>query len=193
MDILEPIATHILALAGGAVAMRHKDRWRRKRRDQEHLADAAQQIVAKLRPLRTVVAKSRDLKVESAEIVEAWRACATTIAENQHRLPTSWRHLTRSTRAALGELFGGPSWADISYGDELEEVAEFDGRWWDYALTYYGYVVDRLAQVADRPEVAGEAELLDFDTWLAATDRHGELMSWHRGRRNRMRLLRALA
>jgi hypothetical protein len=192
MDILESVATHIFALAAGAMAMRHNDHWRRKRRDQEHLADAAQQIVAKLRPLRTVVAKSRDLKVESAEVIEAWRACATTIAENQHRLPTSWRHLRRSIRAALGELFGGPSWADICYGGELEEVADFDGRWWDYALSYCEYVIDRLARVADRPEVAGEAELLDFDTWLAATDRHGELMSWRRGRRSRMRLLRAL-
>ena len=193
MDILELIATHVLALAAGAVAMRHKDRLRRKHRDQEHLADAAQQIVAQLRPLRTVVAKSGDLEVESAEIVEAWRACAATIAENQHRLPTGWRHLTRSIRAALGELFGGPSWADISYGDELEEVAKFDGRWWDYALTYYGYVIERLAQMADRPELAGEAELLDFDTWLAVTGRHGELPSGRRGRRNRMELFRALA
>jgi hypothetical protein len=154
-------SAYLFALVAGAEALRHNDRWWRKRRDQEHMADAAQQIVAKLRPLRTVVAKSRDLGVESAEVVEAWRVCATTIAENQHRLPTSWRHLRQSIRAGLGELFGGPSWADISYGGELEEVAEFDGRWWDYALSYWEYVIDRLARVADRPEVAGEAELLD--------------------------------
>jgi hypothetical protein len=165
MDILELIATHVLALAAGALTMRHKDRVRRNRRDQEHLADAAREIVTKLRPLNTVVAK----------VVEAWRACATAIVENQHRLPRSWRHLRRSIRAALGELFGGPSWADTSYGDELEDVADFNGRWWDYALTYCGYLADRLAEVADRPEIASSAELLDFDTWLAATGRHGEL------------------
>lgn len=89
-------------------------------------------------------------------------------------------------------LFGGPAWADISYGGELEDVAEFDGRWWDYAVTYYGYVADRLAQVADRPEAVGKAELLDFDTWLAMTGRHGQPMSALRGRRSGKRLVRLL-
>lgn len=193
MDVVELVATHILALAAGAVAMRRNDRWRRKRRDQEHLAEAARAIVARLRPLSTVVAKSRDFDMESEEIVDAWRACATVIAENQHRLPIAWRHLRRSVRAALGELFGGPAWADVSYGGELDEVAEFDGHWWDHALRYYVYVADRLAQAGDRPESVAKAELLDFDTWLAVTGRHGELMPWRRHGRGRRRGVPTLA
>lgn len=183
MDILELVATHTVALVVGAVWMRYQDRLRRRRRDEEHVVDAAGEIVTQLRSLKIIVSKSRDVEVTSAEIVEAWRTCATAIAENEHRLPRSWRHVRRSTRAALGELFGGPAWADISFGRELEDVAEFDGRWWDYAVTYYGYVTDRLAQVADRPEIVAKAELLDFDTWLAVTGRHGQRTSGLRSRR----------
>jgi hypothetical protein len=152
MDVLEVVATHIVALVVGAVGMRYQDRLRKRRRDEDHVAEAARAIVTQLRSLRIVVTKSRDVEVSAAEIVNAWRECATAIAETEHRLPRSWRHLRRSIRAALGELFGGPAWADISFGAELQDVADFDGRWWDYAVTYYGYVADGLAQVADRPE-----------------------------------------
>ena len=191
--MLELFATHTLALAAGAVAMRQKDRMRRKRRDEDHLADAARTIVIQLRSLTTVVTKSRDVEVETAELIDAWRTCATAIAENEHRLPSGWRHLRRSIRAAFGELFGGPSWADISFGAELENVAEFDGRWWDYAVTYYEYVAERLAQVADRPEAVNETELLDFDTWLAVTGRHGQPMPGLLGWRSRRRIVRRMA
>lgn len=182
MDIVEAVATHVLALLAGAAAMRHREVWRRKRRDQEHLTEAAQAIVAELRPLAVLVTKSRDVPLEANEVAEVWRSCAAVIAENDHRLPPTWRHLRRSVRAALGELFGGPAWADISYGDELNEMAEFDGRWWDYVLTYYGYLSERLAQIADRPESAADIEILDFDAWLAVTGRHGDVMTWHRRR-----------
>jgi hypothetical protein len=169
--------------------MRYQDRLRRKRRDEVHAADAARAIVTQLRALEIVVTKSRDIEVTAAEIVEAWRTCATAIAENEHRLPRTWRHLKRSIRAALGELFGGPAWADISYGAVLDDVAEFDGRWWDYAVSYYGYVAERLARMADRPEVMEDADLLDFDTWLAVTGRHGQPVSGPRGRQRGRRLL----
>lgn len=193
MDILELAATHIVALVAGAAGMRYQDRLRRRRRDEEQVVDAAREIVTQLRSLTVVVTKSRDVEVTSSEIVEAWRTCATAIAENEHRLPRTWRHLRRSVRAALGELFGGPAWADISYGAELGDVADFDGRWWDYALAYYGYAADRLAQIADRPEVVDDAELLDFDAWLAVTGRHGEPMSGRRGRQSGKRLLSLLS
>lgn len=192
MDVLEVVASHIVALAVGAVGMRYQDRLRRRRRDEEHVAEAARAIVTQLRSLKLVVTKSRDVEVSAAEIVDAWRECATAIAETEHRLPRSWRHLRRSIRAALGELFGGPAWADISYGAELQDVADFDGRWWDYAVAYYGYVADGLARIADRPEAVNKSELLDFDTWLAVTGRHGQPTTRRGVGRNGRRRLRPL-
>ena len=98
------------------------------------------------------------------------------------------KHSCRPCRASRGSIMGGHQLRGLASGGRGVRRPL-----WDYALSYCEYVSDRLARVADRPEVAGEAELLDFDTWLTATDRHGELMSRHRGRRNRMRLRRALA
>ena len=189
MDIIEAVATHVLALMAGPAVVRHRDRWRRKRRDQEHLAEAARAIVAELRPLTVVVTKCRDVPVATSEVAETWRSCASQIAENEHRLPRCWRHLRRSVRAALGEFFGGPAWADISYGDELNEMAEFDGRWWDHALRYYQYLSGRLARIADRPETVAGVELLDFDDRLAVTGRHGDVRSRHHRRWSRRLLV----
>lgn len=181
MDMIELVSTHLLGLVVGAVGMWLQERWRRRRRDDETRGRAVAEIAAQVRSLRAVVTRTRDVAVETTELIERWRECADAIAEHEHRLPRPWVHLRRSMRAALGELYGGLSWADLSHGDERQEVVPFDHRWWDHAVTYFDYVARRLAEVADRPETAEEAELLDFDVWLSVTGRHG--MRTRRSRR----------
>lgn len=63
MDIVEAVATHMLALLVGVLATRHRDPWRRSAEIMNTFAQAARDIVAEARRLATVVVRNRQVAV----------------------------------------------------------------------------------------------------------------------------------
>lgn len=126
-------ATHGLAFVLGLATLWYGERLLRGRRRLDATSDAASSIRLLLRDIRGLLLRLPDVDVASGEMSGAWRRCADLMVEHDHRLPTSWVHLRRSVRAALGEVCGRPSWGDLTLGPVISEMAEFDRVWWDHA------------------------------------------------------------
>ena len=131
---------------------------------------AADDLYPTLRQLQRVVRKHGRIEVSVAEVAIAFRVLFEALGRQEHRLPESWRHLSRSMRAAAGTALGGVSFVDLDPRAETLELADPDGHWHDYADDYIDYVVYRVMRWGD--SLRGRAlEMLDFDTWLVRTGR----------------------
>ena len=95
------------------------------------------------------------------------------VDDARDRLPSGWRHLKRSLRAALGEAVGVVAFVDLRSSSDEDELATYNHRWNEYALEYTDLVLDSTRRWRDaRAKTAPKMTLASFDEWLAKTGRY---------------------
>ena len=131
--------------------------------------EAAADLSASLRDLRSLTRRWGRVEVSQAEVGSAFVAWSEAFDRQGHRLPAQWRHTGRSVRAAVGEVFGGVAMADLRPEVGAYPLAEQDFKWQDFADDYLTHVLDAVVRWGDWQRSA--PKLRDFDSWLDATDR----------------------
>lgn len=131
--------------------------------------EAAADLSAPIRDLRSMARRLGRIDVTQAEVASSVVAWSEAFDRQGHRLPAEWRHVGRSVRAAVGEVFGGVAMADLRPDMASYPLAEPDFKWQDFADEYLTYVLDAVVRWGDG-ERAGR-KLRDFDSWLNATGR----------------------
>lgn len=134
--------------------------------------ETAEELVTALSDLRRLLRDadgSRDVDIWSRTVDIAFDA----ISDAQHRLPSGWRHLKRSLRAAVGEAVGGVAFVDLHSAHDKDELATYDYRWTEYAMEYTDLVIDGTRRWRDaRAKVARKMTLISYDDWLRRTGRY---------------------
>jgi hypothetical protein len=108
--------------------------------------------------------------IQNGEVASAFQSWFEAVDRHQHRLPSEWRHVSRSVRAAAGIVLGPVSFVDIRPETAREPLEDPDILWQDFADDYLGYVLDRIMRWGGSIE-SGRSELLQFDPWLVRTGR----------------------
>lgn len=142
----------------------------RKQEKRGHRLLSAADLAQPLRDLRTLVRKHGRVDIQDGEVASAFQSWFEAMDRHQHRLPSEWRHVSRSVRAAAGTVFGPVSFVDIRPDTAREPLEDPDILWQDFADDYLGYVLDRIMRWGDSSE-SGRSELLQFDPWLVRTGR----------------------
>jgi hypothetical protein len=131
--------------------------------------EAAADLSAPIRDLRSMARRRGHIDVTQAEVASSVVAWSEAFDRQGHRLPAQWRHVGRSVRAAVGEVFGGVAMADLRPDLASCPLAEPDFKWQHFADDYLTHVLDAVVRWGDG-ERAGRKPC-DFDSWLDATGR----------------------
>jgi hypothetical protein len=131
--------------------------------------EAAADLCAPLRDLRGMSRRWGRVELAQVEVGSAVVAWSEAFDRQGHRLPADWRHVGRSVRAAVGEVFGGVAIAHLRPEMAAYPLAEPDFRWQDFADDYITHVLDALVRWGDSDRSA--RALRDFDSWLEETSR----------------------
>lgn len=132
--------------------------------------EAAADLSATIRDLRSMSRRWGRVELTQGEVSSAIVAWSEAFDRQSHRLPTRWRHLGRSVRAAAGEVFGGVVLTDLRPDMATCPLADPNYKWQDFADDYLTYVLNGIVRWGD-----GENSIKDlrsFDSWLQATGRH---------------------
>lgn len=137
--------------------------WRSIRRE------AAADLSAPLRDLRGMTRRWGRVGLSQREVGSAIVAWSEAFDRQGHRLPSEWRHVGRSVRAAVGEVFGGVAMADLRPEMANYPLAEPNFQWQDFADDYLTHVLDAVVRWGDGQ--GSGVKLRAFDSWLDATGR----------------------
>lgn len=170
---METLMTLLTAVVSGLVVSVAAHRMSRRASDvadsRAIRREAAADLSATIRDLRSVTRQWGRVPVTPDEVVSAVEAWSEAHERLGHRLPPESRHLGRSVRAAVGEVFGGVTLADLRPDMAAAPLADPDFEWQEFADEYLSYAVDRIVRWGDGDISAGG--LLHFDAWLKATAR----------------------
>lgn len=171
MDLLTAMLPGVLtALAGSYAGFRLSSRASRTADVRSIRHEAAADLSAPIRDLRTMSRRWGRVELGQAEVSSAVIAWSEAFDRQAHRLPTEWRHVGRSVRAAIGEVFGGVAIADIRPEMAAYPLAKPNFKWQDFADDYLTHVLDAIVRWGDGEPSA--RNLRSFDSWLSVTGRH---------------------
>jgi hypothetical protein len=122
--------------------------------------EASTDLSAPLRDLRSMARRWGRVDVSQGEVGSAVVAWSEAFDRQGHRLPPEWRHVGRSVRAAVGEVFGGVAMADLRPEMVAYPLAEPDFRWQDFADDYLTHVLDAVVRWGDDPAINDETPRL---------------------------------
>jgi hypothetical protein len=131
--------------------------------------EAAADLCAPLRDLRSMSRRWGRVELARGDVASAVVAWSEAFDRQSHRLPADWRHVGRSVRGAVGEVFGGVAIAHLRPEMAAYPLAEPDFKWQDFADDYITHVLDALVRWGDGDRAA--PALRDFDRWLEETGR----------------------
>lgn len=169
MDFGTEAGTLVVGIVLGAFADRIAVRRERDRDRRVLFREAGDVLLLHLRLLRDV---ARDSQYDNHQPRE-WAECMTGFCRAHddlgHRLPSTWGHMKRSVRAAVGEFAGGVAMADVDKRMVDYPLPPHDQKWLTNAVEYLEYVIFRMQAWRDDPttSVRRTPKLLDFDSWLA--------------------------
>ncbi|WP_261819852.1 hypothetical protein [Nocardioides sp. OK12] len=171
MDFLTAVLPGLLSgLVGSYAGYRLSGRASRAAETRSIGREAAADLCAPLRDLRSMSRRWGRVELAQGEVGSAVIAWSEAFDRQGHRLPTDWRHVGQSVRAAVGEVFGGVAVADIRPEMAAYPLADPDFKWQDFADDYLTYVLDAVVRWGDGDRSA--RKLRNFDSWLAITGRH---------------------
>ena len=166
MDLLlSAVPGLIIALLGSFAGYRMATRAARSADQRSIRREAAADLSAPLRDLRTMTRRWGRVELSSAEVSSAFLAWSEALDRQRHRLPDDWRFVRRSVRAVVGEVFGGIAIVDLRPEMGEHPMAEPNLLWQDFADDYLSYVLDAVVQWGDGQR--SRIRLHDFDTWLS--------------------------
>ena len=131
--------------------------------------EAAAELCAPLRDLRTMSRRWGRVELSQGEVGSAVVAWSGAFDRQGHRLPAGWGHAGQSVRAAVGGVFGGVAIAHLRPEMFEYPLAEPDYKWQEFADDYLTYVLDVVVRWGDGERSA--RKLSDFDSWLEMTAR----------------------
>ena len=170
MELLISVLPGVLSgLVGSYAGYRLSGRASRAAESRAICREAAADLSAPLRDLRSMTRRWGRVEVAQAEVGSAVLAWSEAFDRQGHRLPVEWRHAGRSVRAAVGEVFGGVVMADLRPDMAGYPLADPDFKWQDFADDYLTYVLDAVVRWGDGERSA--RRLRDFDSWLKTTGR----------------------
>lgn len=170
MELLIAVLPGLLSgLVGSYAGYRFSGRASRAAESRAIRREAAADLSAPVRDLRSMTRRWGRVDVAQAEVGSAVLAWSEAFDRQGHRLPAEWRHAGRSVRAAVGEVFGGVVMADLRPDMAAYPLADPDFQWQDYADDYLTHVLDAVVRWGDGERSA--RRLQDFDSWLKATGR----------------------
>lgn len=166
--LITTAAASVGAFISGRLGLVQADRSETTRLRRE-TADDLVTTLSELRRLLRDADGSRDIDAWSKTVDITFDA----VNDARHRLPSGWRHLKHSLRAALGEAVGAVAFVDIRSAHDKDELATYSHRWTEYAMEYTDLVIDSTRRWRDaRAKVAPKVTLLNYDDWLARTGRY---------------------
>ena len=170
MELLTSVLPGLLSgLVGSYVGYRLSARASRAAESRAIRREAAADLSAPIRDLRSVTRRWGRVAVAQAEVGSAVLAWSEAFDRQGPRLPVEWRHADRSVRAAMGEVFGGVVMADLRPDMAASSLADPDFTWQDFADDYLTHVLDAVVRWGDGERSA--RRLQDFDSWIKATGR----------------------
>jgi hypothetical protein len=114
MELLISVLPGLLSgLVGSYAGYRLSGRASRAAESRAIRREAAADLSAPIRDLRSMTRRWGRVDVAQAEVGSAVLAWAEAFDRQGHRLPVGWRHAGRSVRASVGEVFGGVVMADL--------------------------------------------------------------------------------
>ncbi len=165
MDVLPHAMTLGIGVVLGVLADRLTYR-REEGRDRELLAREAARLLAPA--VRRLQGLTRD-SADGGELQpRAWSEAMASFVDGfelvGHRLPSGWRHLKQSVRAAVGEFAGAVAASDTDRRLIDYALPEHSEEWRIAADDYLGYAHGVLQRWGDDPSTS--RRLLGFDAWL---------------------------
>lgn len=130
--------------------------------------EAASDLAATLRDLRGFLTRPGRVDVRQSDVARAFLSWVAAFDRQQHLLPSDWRHLGSSVRAAVGTVFGAVTLADIRPDLEDYPLADADFEWQDHTHFYLDYLLDRVNRWGNAERVKAP---LALDPWLTETER----------------------
>jgi hypothetical protein len=165
----------IAGLFGSYTAYRLSTRTARDAESRAIRREASADLSAPLRDLRTMTRRWGRAELSQAEVASAVVAWSEAFDRQGHRLPDKWRHVGRSVRAAVGEVFGGVAMVDLRPNMGDYPLAEPNFKWQDFADDYLTFVLNAVVRWGDAQPRS--TTLHDFDSWLYATGRRSRRAS----------------
>lgn len=170
MELFIEILPGVLSgLVGSYAGYRLSSRATRSTEARTICREAGADLCAPLRDLRSMSRRWGRVELTQDEVGSAVVAWSEAFDRQSHRLPAEWRHVGRSVRAAVGEVFGGVAIAHLRPEMAAYPLAKPDFKWQDFADDYITYVLDALVRWGDSDR-SGPA-IWDFDRWLEKTGR----------------------
>jgi hypothetical protein len=165
----------ITGLLGSYAGFRLSARATRDAESRATRREASADLSAPLRDLRTMTRRWGRVEMSQGEVASAVVAWSEAFDRQGHRLPDEWRHVGRSVRAAVGEVFGGVAMADLRPDMGDYPLAEPNFTWQDFADDYLTFVLNAIVRWGDGQPTS--TSLHDFDSWLHTTSRRASRAS----------------
>ncbi len=174
MDIMTTAITATISATPGALiaawAGRHAVTQSRRLAREERRRRAAEALRDDVWQLRDLVWDAMiGVPVDGARVARVAARVETTIARFEDLLPDGARHLRRSCREALGNVFGGPGAAGLSAEAAQMPPDPVDRYWVDVALTWLEHAVTKLHEWEDEPS-SRRVALEPFYSWRKDED-----------------------
>lgn len=170
MELLIAVLPGVLSgLTGSYAGYRFSGRALRAADKRLARREAAADLSASLRDLRSMSRSLGRVELDQREVASAMTAWFEAFDRHWQRLPTAWRHVGRSVRGAVGEVFGGVAMVDLRPEMATCPLEGSDFQWQEFADDYLTYVVDAVARWADGDGLP--RKLRSFDSWLDVTGR----------------------
>lgn len=134
--------------------------------------EAADAMIPELVQLRRLL-RNAETSRSTAEWVTVAEASYEALDDARHLLPKGLKHLKRSIRTSVGEAMGPIAMADIDPEMLQYGLSPYDHRWTSYAIDYLDGAIDHIRAWRDaRSSQVAALAMLDFDDWLAHTNRY---------------------
>ena len=154
----------ISALVASYAGFRLSNRALRKSERQSIRREAAADLSAPLRDLRSMARSWGRVGLTQQEVSSAVVAWSEAFDRQRHRLPPGWNHMGRSVLAAVGEVFGGVVFADVRPDMATYPLADLNFMWQDFTYDYITQVLHGVAKWGGGHRSG--PNLPDFDSWL---------------------------
>jgi hypothetical protein len=174
MDITSTAVTAVISAIPGALiagwtggrAITHARRVAREDR-RRRAAESLRDTIWELRDL--VWGAMIGSPVDNLRVATASAHAETTIKRFEDILPDGARHLRRSCREAVCNVFGGPGAAGLSAHAAHMPTDQLEPYWADVALTWLEHAANKLHQWEDEPS-AGRLVVHPFHLWRRDED-----------------------
>ncbi|HWC33985.1 MAG TPA: hypothetical protein VG650_04065 [Mycobacteriales bacterium] len=165
VDLVVSIGTVAVSAIGASITSRGSVLRGRREAAMQRAAD---EVLAVLSRLHSVVDISRYEPPQAAQVAALMREWESAARRNEWKLPRVCLHLRQSVREAACTYLGAPAAVGIDPRGASEPLSPFEYHWWDVALTYIEYVMRELQDLDGL--CRRRARMTPFNEWRREED-----------------------